>query len=66
MYESYVGSIISAITLAIAFGIGFKGVLAPLMVMAIGIVVSIIGTFFVKAKEGGNPQKSLNRGNIWC
>ena len=64
LYESYVGSIISAITLAIAFGIGFKGVLAPLMVMAIGIVVSIIGTFFVKAEEGGNPQKSLNRGNI--
>ena len=64
LYESYVGSIISAITLAIAFGLGFKGVLAPLMVMAIGIVVSIIGTFFVKAKEGGNPQKSLNRGNI--
>ena len=64
LYESYVGSIISAITLAIAFGIGFKGILAPLMVMAIGIVVSIIGTFFVKAEEGGNPQKSLNRGNI--
>ena len=64
LYESYVGSVISAITLAMAFGIGFRGVVAPLLVMAIGILVSMIGTFFVSAKEGGNPQKSLNNGNI--
>ena len=38
--------------------------LAPLLIAAVGIVASIIGTFFVNAKEGGDPQKSLNKGNI--
>ena len=62
LFESYVGSIIAAIALAATMNID-GGMLAPLMIAAIGIVASIIGTFFVKAKEGGNPQKSLNRGN---
>ena len=61
LYESYVGSIISAITLGASFGIT-NGILAPLMVAAIGIVASIIGCFFVNVKEGGNPQAGLNKG----
>jgi len=39
-------------------------VLLPLMLAAIGIVVSILGTFFVRTKEGGNPQQALNIGTF--
>ena len=66
LFESYVGSIIAAMALGAAIGIGAKGegVLAPLLVAAGGIVASIIGSFFVSAKAGGNPQKSLNNGTL--
>jgi K(+)-stimulated pyrophosphate-energized sodium pump len=61
LFESYVGSIISAVTLGlIAFG--DAGAMFPLMLAATGIVASIIGTFFVKGSEGANPQKSLDMG----
>ncbi len=62
LFESYVGSVIAAIALGASLSIK-NGMLAPLMIAAIGIIASIIGTFFVSAKEGGDPQKSLNRGN---
>ncbi|MEG0310098.1 MAG: sodium-translocating pyrophosphatase [Eubacterium sp.] len=67
LFESYVGSIISAMTLGsvLLAGTGKAtnyGVLFPLLLAGIGIVSSIIGTFFVRGKEGGNPQKSLNMG----
>ncbi len=39
-------------------------VLLPLVLASVGIIASIIGTFFVKVKEGGDPQKALNLGNI--
>ncbi|MCH5209549.1 MAG: sodium-translocating pyrophosphatase [Oscillospiraceae bacterium] len=58
LYESYVGSIISCGALATAAGLGFNGVLVPMLIAAIGIISSIIGTFFVSTKEGAN-QKSL-------
>ncbi len=58
LYESYVGSIISCGALAAAAGLGFNGVLVPMLIAAIGIVSSIIGTFFVSTKEGAD-QKSL-------
>ena len=58
LYESYVGSIISCGALAAAAGLGFNGVLVPMLIAAIGIIASIIGTFFVSTKEGAN-QKSL-------
>ncbi len=61
LFESYVGSIIGAMVLAAAAGAGNLVVL-PLMIAAAGIIVSIIGTFFVKTKEGGNPQAALNIG----
>ncbi len=63
LFESYVGSIIAAIALGGSLSIN-NGMLAPLLIAAVGIVASIIGTFFVNAKEGGDPQKSLNKGNI--
>ncbi|WP_425448547.1 sodium-translocating pyrophosphatase [Dethiothermospora halolimnae] len=68
LFESYVGSIISAITLGLVaygskgFDMGLNAALFPLLLAATGIIASIIGTFFVRAKEGSNPQKSLNMG----
>ena len=61
LFESYVGSIISAIALGlIAFGL--EGAMFPLLLAATGILASIIGTFFVKGKDGTDPQKSLKAG----
>ncbi|MDP2842631.1 MAG: sodium-translocating pyrophosphatase, partial [Acetobacterium sp.] len=62
LFESYVGSIISAITLGALALKDFDGVLFPMMLAAIGIFASIIGTFFVRGKEGGNPQRALDMG----
>lgn len=63
LFESYVGSIIAAITLGyIATDYGIKGVIFPLAVSGVGIIASIIGTFFVRGGEGSNPQKALNMG----
>ena len=68
LFESYVGSIISAITLGIAASVAFGGegtlgaAFFPLVLSAVGIVASIIGVFFVRGKEGGDPQKALNTG----
>ncbi len=62
LFESYVGSIISAITLgSLALG-GFDGILFPMLLAATGIFSSIIGSFFVRGKEGGNPQRALDMG----
>lgn len=72
LFESYVGSIVGTMVLGAAFmGAGFtdnfnglSAVLLPLVLAGAGIITSIIGTFFVKVKEGGNPQKALNYGNF--
>ena len=61
LFESYVGSMIGAMVLAAAVGAG-NLVLLPMVLAAAGIAVSIIGTFFVRTKEGGNPQTALNIG----
>ncbi|QSX08216.1 sodium-translocating pyrophosphatase [Alkalibacter rhizosphaerae] len=58
LFESYVGSIISAITLGtLAYGI--NGVLFPVILAAVGIVASIIGSFFVRGDEKSDPHKAL-------
>ena len=63
LFESYVGSIISAITLgAIVYAGKVEGVLFPLLLAAIGILASIIGTTFVRTNEKSNPQSALSRG----
>ena len=74
LFESYVGSIIGTMVLGGAFvglaefsGDGFGGlsaVLLPLTLAAVGILVSIIGTLFVKVKEGGSPHRALNIGEF--
>lgn len=61
LFESYVGSIVGAMVLA-AGSLGYNYVVLPLALAAVGIVVSIAGTFFVRTKEGGNPQAALNTG----
>ena len=58
LYESYVGSIISSGALAAAAGLGFGGVVVPMLIAAVGIIASIVGTFFVSTKEGAD-QKAL-------
>ena len=73
LFESYVGSIIGTMVLGASFVIlpefsgyfnGLGAILLPLTIAAVGIIVSIIGTFFVKVKEGGSPQKALNIGEF--
>lgn len=63
LFESYVGSIISAITLALlASTSDLKQAYFPLIICAAGIIGSIISVFFVKAGKSKNPQKALNLG----
>jgi len=63
LFESYVGAIVSSITLGVVAyeGTG-NGVLFGFLISAVGILASIIGTLFVRGKEGSNPQKALNTG----
>ncbi|WP_432401596.1 sodium-translocating pyrophosphatase [Wukongibacter sp. M2B1] len=61
LFESYVGSIISAITLGI-IAEGTNGALFPLLLASLGILASIIGTFFVKGDENSDPHKALKLG----
>ncbi len=63
LFESYVGSIIAAMTLGTVFyGGQVSGVLFPLLLSAGGILACIIGTQFVKADEDADPQKALKMG----
>ena len=71
LFESFVGSIIGAMVLGAAYvglneftGIEINAVLLPLYIAASGIIMSIIGTFFVKVKDGGDPHKALNTGEF--
>ena len=60
LYESYVGSIISSGALAVAAGYGLKGVLLPMSIAAMGIIASIISSFFVSTKEGAGQKQLLS------
>ena len=68
LFESYVGSIIGSMVLGSSImsvaGFDVNFVLLPLLIAASGIVVSIVGTFMVSVKEGGDPQKGLNQGEF--
>jgi len=68
LFESYVGSIIGSMVLGssilVAGGFDVNFVLLPLLIAASGILVSIIGTFMVSVKEGGDPQRGLNQGEF--
>ena len=62
LFESYVGALISSLTLGIVY---FKvaGAVFPLMIAGCGLLASILGTFFVKGDEKANPHKSLKMGS---
>jgi K(+)-stimulated pyrophosphate-energized sodium pump len=69
LFESYVGSIMGSMVLGASMytsGVadGFNFILLPLFIAGAGIIVSIIGTFMVSVKEGGDPQKALNVGEF--
>ncbi|HOV69084.1 MAG TPA: sodium-translocating pyrophosphatase [Clostridia bacterium] len=65
LYESYVGSIVSTAALAVAAGYGFAGVAIPMLMASIGMIASIIGTFFVRSGEKAEQKillKALRKG----
>ncbi len=68
LFESYVGAIVAAMVLGATITVGglhdLRFVLLPLVIAGAGILLSIVGTFFVKTKEGGNPQAALNQGTF--
>jgi len=65
LFESYVGAIISAMTLGatVMAVFGDYSVIFPLVIAAVGILASVIATFFVRGKEGANPHKALKMGS---
>ena len=71
LFESFVGSIIGAMVLGAAFmglqefsGIETNAIILPLFIASTGIIMSIIGTLFVRVKEGGSPHAALNTGEF--
>ena len=68
LFESYVGSIVGSMVLGasilVAGSYDLNFVILPLFIAASGILVSILGTFMVSVKEGGDPQKALNQGEF--
>ena len=68
LFESYVGSIVGSMvlgaTIMVSGALAPEFVFLPLLIAAAGILVSIIGTFMVRVKEGGDPQKGLNLGEF--
>lgn len=61
LFESYVNSIIAAMVIG-ALVYGMSGVIYPMLLAAVGIAASILATFFVRVKEGGNPARALSGG----
>ena len=73
LFESYIGAIISSMILGAAWyvglnyahpGSGMNAVILPLVIALVGVVASFLGFFLVQTKEGGDPQKGLNRGTF--
>ncbi|MCL1815776.1 MAG: sodium-translocating pyrophosphatase [Treponema sp.] len=60
LYESYVGSIVATIALAVAAGYGFSGAAVPMVMASVGTLASIIGTFFVRTKENTDQKHLLS------
>lgn len=60
LYESYVGSVISASALGVAAFHSLEAMALPMLISAIGVVCSIIGTFLVRTKEGANQKQLLS------
>jgi K(+)-stimulated pyrophosphate-energized sodium pump len=68
LYESYVGSIVAAMALAFAAGLGLRGVVIPLVLAAAGVLSSVIGTFLVRTREEASQRALLFaiRKGVWA
>lgn len=67
LFESYVGSIVAAMALAAAAGLGLKGIITPLLLATGGVIASLLGYFFVRTKEDATQDsllKALRKG-VW-
>lgn len=69
LFESYVGSIVGCMILAVTvpgadLELKIKLLLLPLLISGLGVLASIIGTFFVRIREGSDPQRALNQGSF--
>ena len=73
LFESYIGAMVAAMILGTAWyvgleanepGTGMNAVYLPLLISLVGVIASIVGFFFVRVKEGGNPQAGLNQGTF--
>ena len=62
LFESYVGSLVSAITLGAVYA-KESGAIFPLVIAALGVLASVIGCFFVKGDENSSPHKALKYGS---
>lgn len=62
LFESYVGSIVSAIVLGV-FSFGATGAVYPLVLSGLGIIASVLGTFFVRGGKNADPMKALKMGS---
>ncbi|MDR2952600.1 MAG: sodium/proton-translocating pyrophosphatase, partial [Treponema sp.] len=60
LYESYVGSIVATMALAVSAGYGFGGAAVPMVMAAVGTLSSIIGTFFVRTSENTDQKHLLS------
>lgn len=61
LFESYVGSILAAMTLGV-FAFGIEGAVFPLLLASVGIIAAIIGVMTIRTKEADQPQKVLRHG----
>jgi K(+)-stimulated pyrophosphate-energized sodium pump len=59
LYESYVGSIVATSALGVAAGLGVAGVTVPMVMAAVGVIASVLGTFFVQSKEEASQKVLL-------
>ncbi|MFA6384027.1 MAG: sodium-translocating pyrophosphatase [Candidatus Omnitrophota bacterium] len=59
LYESYVGSIVATSALGVAAGLGLAGVTVPMVMAAVGVIASVLGTFFVQSKEEASQKVLL-------
>lgn len=64
LFESYVGAIIGSMVIGLSIYGTYDAIILPLVLAGVGIIVSIVGTFFVKTGEGGSPQTALNVGTF--
>lgn len=64
LFESFVGSIIAGMALAVALNLGENAIILPFLIAGAGVIASIIGCFFVRTGEGADASKALNMGEL--